>query len=288
MYLVFCGSRDWGVNKGVEHHARHAMNMGEKEVLKRELRFLDPDKDVIIQGSAPGADSMAGFEADLMGFQVMPVPADWDGYGNDAGGIRNGWMRDMLVRARGWGSQVMVVAFHQDPKLGRGTRDMVNKAKEAGITTRLVGDRLQPNPDRRTSCFVLHGDEGRMLLQHRTDNAPTFPGFWGLFGGSIESGESPDQALAREAAEELGTVLPNMQNLGPHLYQLPNETIELNPYLGKLHEDLEELAGKQEEGQGLGFFTYDDLDRMSVPPQDLGVLRSCRARIKAYVKEARK
>jgi 8-oxo-dGTP pyrophosphatase MutT (NUDIX family) len=44
----------------------------------------------------------------------------------------------------------------------------------------------------------------RYLLQHR-DNRPDIwdPDRWGLFGGSIDPGESPEEALARELAEEL-------------------------------------------------------------------------------------
>lgn len=51
--------------------------------------------------------------------------------------------------------------------------------------------------------LVLRDQEGRFLLQHRDDDAPTYPGCWGLFGGGIEEGESPDEAIRREAYEEL-------------------------------------------------------------------------------------
>jgi 8-oxo-dGTP pyrophosphatase MutT (NUDIX family) len=45
---------------------------------------------------------------------------------------------------------------------------------------------------------------GRFLLQHR-DNIPGIfhPGHWGLFGGSIDIGETPKQCLVRELVEEL-------------------------------------------------------------------------------------
>ena len=46
--------------------------------------------------------------------------------------------------------------------------------------------------------------DGRYLMQHRDDLPGIFfPGFWGCFGGGIEPGENPAEALRRELAEEL-------------------------------------------------------------------------------------
>ena len=267
MYTVFSGSREWRTS---DH----------RESVRAQLRLLDPDEDVVIQGAAPGLDSIAAWEARLMDFEVIDVPADWDGYGDGAGSIRNGWMRDMLVRARDWGAEVMVYAFHDDPGLGRGTRDMVRKAREAGISTRLIGEGLCPNPDAITACFIPARD-GRMLLQHRTEDAPVHPGEHGLFGGSLEPEESPGEALAREAREELGIEVPEGATyLGPHLFQLPDRTMEMHPWTWRTDLEEDELRSGQREGQGLGFRSYADLYRMIVPPQDLCVLRTVRQELR--------
>lgn len=46
---------------------------------------------------------------------------------------------------------------------------------------------------------VLFRDDGRLLLQRRSDN-----GLWGLPGGAVEYGESVVAALQREVVEETG------------------------------------------------------------------------------------
>jgi 8-oxo-dGTP diphosphatase len=51
--------------------------------------------------------------------------------------------------------------------------------------------------------------QDKFLMQLR-DNIPgiLFPGYWGLFGGHLEDGETPDAALQREVMEEIGYSLP--------------------------------------------------------------------------------
>lgn len=59
-------------------------------------------------------------------------------------------------------------------------------------------------PDNAVSAIITTPD-GRYLLQHRDDIPGIwFPGHWGLFGGAIDPGERPKDALTREISEELG------------------------------------------------------------------------------------
>ena len=47
--------------------------------------------------------------------------------------------------------------------------------------------------------------EGSYLLQMRDQKAGIFyPGYWGLFGGAMDAGESAEETLRRELEEELG------------------------------------------------------------------------------------
>lgn len=54
-------------------------------------------------------------------------------------------------------------------------------------------------------CALIVVEDGRYLMQLRDDKPGIFyPAHWGLFGGAVEPGESPEEALVREIEEELG------------------------------------------------------------------------------------
>lgn len=57
--------------------------------------------------------------------------------------------------------------------------------------------------------------EGKFLMQLR-DNIPTIlsPGLWGLFGGHIEAGETPEIAVEREILEEIGDRMQDPKKFG--------------------------------------------------------------------------
>lgn len=55
-------------------------------------------------------------------------------------------------------------------------------------------------------CLVL-SQNGQIVLQQRDDDCHSFPGRLATFGGGIEPGETPVQALIRELKEELGAEL---------------------------------------------------------------------------------
>ena len=57
--------------------------------------------------------------------------------------------------------------------------------------------------------------EDKFLMQLR-DNIPTilYPGVWGLFGGHMEAGETPEIAVEREVLEEIGYQITDPQKFG--------------------------------------------------------------------------
>lgn len=84
--------------------------------------------DVIIYGGARGVDYEAMIAAQaLPGVKHLPFQADWQSHGRAAGPIRNQRMIDE-------GKPDLVVSFLG----GRGTADMVRRARKAGIAVQEV------------------------------------------------------------------------------------------------------------------------------------------------------
>lgn len=113
MKILVCGSRTWD----------------DPYPILRELNKL-PLEATIIHGAANGADSLAGAIARRLGFNaVVAVPADWKRYGLGAGPIRNRKMLEM--------GPDLVLAFSRDIENSKGTRNMVEQARKAGVETRV-------------------------------------------------------------------------------------------------------------------------------------------------------
>lgn len=111
--ILVCGSRYWN----------------SREPIARELRKF-PNAELVIHGGCGGADTQAGRAATELEIPVVVYPANWSKHGKAAGPIRNA-----LMLAEG--KPDIVLAFHEGIGLGRGTADMVAKAKAAGVEVRV-------------------------------------------------------------------------------------------------------------------------------------------------------
>lgn len=95
--------------------------------------------------------------------------------------------------------------------------------------------------------------QNQFLLQLR-DNIPSivYPGRWGLFGGHLEPGETPDVAVKRELLEEIGYSPPILSEFGcytdskvvRHVYH-GLLTVELNHLVLNEGWDMNLLAPEQ-------------------------------------------
>lgn len=105
-------------------------DFNDRELVFRVLDELKPS--LIVHGGAKGADMLARFWARANGVRQRIHNANWERFGRAAGTIRN---QAMLDEQAACGEPVaLVVAFPG----GKGTADMVRRARGAGIEVREV------------------------------------------------------------------------------------------------------------------------------------------------------
>lgn len=124
--MIACGDRNW------------------TDIDKITEVLVDYDPDVVIEGHARGADKLSGIVAEQeLGLSVsdgtlIVMPANWTEFRKAAGPIRNSAMLARLLEYQEMGWQIVVVAFHEDIENSKGTKDMVTKARKAGVDVEIV------------------------------------------------------------------------------------------------------------------------------------------------------
>lgn len=116
MRVLVCGGRDFS----------------DYDLVERTLAPMwKPHETVLIHGDAPGADRLAESwlrrQFPVLDHEIERYPADWSSHGRAAGPIRNQQMIDI-------GKPDLVIAFPG----GRGTADMVRRARATGIDVREI------------------------------------------------------------------------------------------------------------------------------------------------------
>lgn len=116
MRVIVCGGRNY-TDRDRIHNTLLALNSE-----------LGPFK-CVIHGDATGADHEGMLWAEMMGIPHSPFRPDWHAQGRAAGPIRNQRMIDE-------GKPDLVIAFPG----GRGTQDMIDRARVAGVPVRFWHD----------------------------------------------------------------------------------------------------------------------------------------------------
>lgn len=100
--------------------------------------------------------------------------------------------------------------------------------------------------------------DNKVLLFKRSPEETTNPGKYGMLGGHIEKGETPEEALKREIKEEAGVELGKFKKL--KTYEM--DDVQLNVFYTN-EFDTENIKLDKKEHTTKKFFTLEQLDEMS-------------------------
>ena len=106
----------------------------------------------------------------------------------------------------------------------------------------------------------------KVLLQKRTDDAPSHPSHWGGFGGHAKDGETPTTTAIRELREELGLALDasDLQPICVIPVTLGHISATVHYFSTRLAVPLSELA--LNEGSGFALFGRDEIGDLLIVP----------------------
>ena len=135
-----------------------------------------------------------------------------------------------------------------------------------------------------SKVFIKNKKLGKYLfcLRDNKSNIPN-PNCWSLFGGGIEPGETPLEALKREIKEETNIKIYNIQLLASQNFTLHVKnkpyTITGNIFLANTDAELNDI--KLYEGQKVDYFTIDEIKNMK---NTTSVMPSFLKKYKKYLK----
>jgi 8-oxo-dGTP pyrophosphatase MutT (NUDIX family) len=115
------------------------------------------------------------------------------------------------------------------------------------------------------AVVVLADPMGRILMQHRTADAPTDPNLWALPGGAIEPGEEPAAAAHRELFEETGLRCPDLTHDRTVVAEFGNAlAVRYHLFSGFTQASDDDIV--LGEGQAMTFLTLEHIWQKDLSP----------------------
>jgi 8-oxo-dGTP diphosphatase len=111
--------------------------------------------------------------------------------------------------------------------------------------------------EHNVATVMLLNENGEILLQKKDLGFKRWPGRWSMFGGGIESGETPEDAVRREITEELGLKLENLKLFKIFPYEDTDRAGKMHVYTASFVNEISDIS--LGEGAGFAFFAPSEI-----------------------------
>jgi 8-oxo-dGTP diphosphatase len=116
---------------------------------------------------------------------------------------------------------------------------------------------------KETAAILLYDRQGKILIKQRTLDAEHNPGCWSFFGGEVEKGESPLQAVKREAKEEMRVILKNPRLFLTSEHKYPEYTDRMHVFIQEFTKD---MKVELHEGHAKAWYSIKDALDLNLSP----------------------
>jgi 8-oxo-dGTP diphosphatase len=118
-------------------------------------------------------------------------------------------------------------------------------------------------------ALIFFYKDDQILVQDRR-NMSKFGEEWGFFGGRIEAGETPEQAVVRETKEELAYELKDFVFIKKSNHQLPGVTFTVYAFAAPLPAL---NSFNQKEGQGMKVVSEKEIVKLKFNKPDYEIIK---------------
>ena len=123
---------------------------------------------------------------------------------------------------------------------------------------------------RRVSIIIFFNNQGKLLIQDRKGYKKGAD--YGFFGGKIEEGETPEEALKREIKEELTINIKDFSLFKHYLKYYPEKDLQIEYWVYyALMPQLKEIIVK--EG-GTYLTNFKDVENINMSTNDLKLIKN--------------
>ena len=134
---------------------------------------------------------------------------------------------------------------------------------------------MDATPVLQVVCALIEDEAGRLLVAQRPPGKH-LAGLWEFPGGKLEPGETPQAALVREIAEELGCAAVPGEKLTPVTHAYEKVTVRLIPFLARLADPA--ARPETREHAALRWVTRAEIGSLPMPAADAPIVAEWVAR----------